>query len=476
MGDLNQANKNKRKIKAMSKPQGLLTLDELKTRVTNDEIETIVAVFPDLYGRLIGKRFSANHFLNSIVEQGTHSCDYLFTVDMEMEPVGGYKFANWEKGYGDFHVVPDMKTLRIADWLEKSAFVVCDVVDEESHSMVPIAPRSLLKQQIERAAAMGFTAFAGSELEYYLFEDSYRDAAAKGYANLESVGWYLEDYHTLQATREEPFNAAVRRHLERSGVPVECTKGEWGIGQHELNVRYAEVLAMADNHAIYKQCLKEVADKQEMSVTFMAKFSEEQAGSSSHVHLSLWKGDDNAFHGSESLGAGWTCSDEFRWFLGGWLKHVPELMVFFASTVNSYKRFQSGSWAPTHIAWCRDNRTACFRVVGSGPSLRIECRLPGADCNPYLAYAAAMAAGLDGIENKIEPPEIFEGDVYTADGLAHVPPTLRDATDLFEKSELAQKTFGKDVVEHYTHFFRTEQRAYDIAVTDWERKRYFERI
>ncbi|MBM4268887.1 MAG: glutamine synthetase [Deltaproteobacteria bacterium] len=461
----------------MSRNEGSLSPEQLGGLVEAGEIDTVIVGFSDVYGRLMGKRFDASFFLDSALHDGTHGCDYLLTVDMEMEPVPGYRFANWQKGYGDFHLVPDLATLRRADWLDRSAIVLCDVKSDATHALVPEAPRSLLRAQIDAAAKAGFQTEAASELEYYIFETSYRDAARGGYANasLDPSGWYLEDYHLLQGTRVEKLNAAARRHLARSGVPVENSKGEWGLGQHELNIRHAPVLEMADRHTIYKQCLKEIADGLGMSVTFMAKLAQERAGSSCHVHLSLWKDGKSAFPGTNDLG-GVKCSDVFRWFLGGWMAHAAETMVFYAPTVNSYKRYQAASWAPTRVAWCRDNRTAGFRVVGSGPSLRIECRLPGADCNPYLAYAAALASGLDGIAKKIEPPPVFEGDVYVAEGLPEVPKSLRDATDLFAASEFAKSAFGADVVEHYTHFFRTEQAAYDVAVTDWERKRYFERI
>lgn len=454
---------------------GMLSLDELAQLVSAGTIDTVAAVFPDLYGRFMGKRFDAGFFLDHTAEKGTHGCDYLFTVDMEMEPVGGYRFANWHKGYGDVHLVPDFATLRVAAWLDRTALVVCDVESDADHQPVALAPRAMLKDQIDRAANLGFDALAGSELEYYILRNSYRDAAGRDYRDLEAAGWYIEDYHVLQGAREESFNAAVRRHLAASGVPVECTKGEWGKGQHELNVRCAGVLTMADRHAVYKQCLKEVADSMEMSVTFMAKYRDDQAGSSCHVHLSLWQEGKNAFPGGQALGP-IACSDHFRWFLGGWIAHAPELMVFYAPNVNSYKRYQSGSWAPTRLAWSHDNRTAAFRVVGQGSSLRIECRIPGADCNPYLVYAAALASGLDGIQNKIEPPEAYRGDVYHADDVPLVPQSLREATERFEQSEFVRETFPADVVEHYVHFFRTEQAAYDRAVTDWERRRYFERI
>ncbi len=458
----------------MVERRGMLTVQQLQGAVEADEIDTVLVVFTDLYGRLVGKRFDAEFFLETAAE-GMHGCDYLLTVDMEMEPVPGYAFANWEKGYGDFHLVPDVDTLRRATWLDRTALVLCDVKSDEDHSPVAQAPRSILARQLERATEAGYATAAASELEYYIFEDAYRDAAEKGYHSLKPAGWYIEDYHALQGARVEGFVGAARRHLRDSGVPVENSKGEWGLGQHELNVRYAGALEMADRHVIYKQCLKEIADQMGLSVTFMAKFAADGAGSSCHVHVSLWKNGKNAFAGAKKLGR-IASSNDFRWFLGGWISHAPEMMVLYAPTVNSYKRYQSGSWAPTRLAWSYDNRTAGFRVVGRDQSLRIECRIPGADCNPYLAFAAALASGLDGVAKKTEPPPMFAGDMYGAEDVPHVPTTLRDATDLFASSAFAREAFGDDVVDHYTHFFRTEQAAYDKAVTDWERKRYFERI
>lgn len=454
---------------------GMLSLEKLANLVQNNEIETVLTVFTDHYGRFMGKRFDAEFFILDVANHGAHGCNYLLTVDMEMEPVAGYKYANWESGYGDFHLVPDFNTLRMAGWLEKTALVICDVANENSPELVSVAPRSILLNQIRQAAALNYSSKAGTELEYYIFEDAYKTAAEKNYSSLTPIGWYIEDYHILQGTREERFTAAARRHLKQSGIPVESSKGEWGKGQHELNVRYAETLTMADRHSVFKQCLKEIADRLGLSVTFMAKIAEDQAGSSCHIHLSLWRENQNIFPGKQQFGPV-LGSDEFGWFLGGWLAHVPETMVFYAPTVNSYKRYRAGSWAPTRLAWSHDNRTAGFRVVGKGQSLRIECRIPGADCNPYLALAASLAAGLDGIRHKIEPPPIFSGDVYAAKELQHVPKTLHAATDLFANSKFIQQTFGKAVVEHYTHFFRCEQQAFNNTVTDWERKRYFERI
>ena len=457
------------------KNKGMLSLEQLEEMVKAEAIETVVVAFTDHYGRLVGKRFDAEFFIESIVADGTHACDYLLTTDMEMEPIPGYEFANWELGYGDFHLVPDAKTLRIASWQDKTAMILCDLQNDKTHRLIPEAPRSLLRQQLNLASQMGFDCFAASELEYYLFDDSYRLAFDQHYHNLQPAGWYLEDYHIMQGSRTEHYTAAARKHLKNSGVPVENSKGEWGLGQHELNVRYAEALDMADRHVVYKQCLKELADQMGISVTFMAKFHEDRAGSSCHIHISLWKDGKNAFVGDQAIGPVMG-SDIFRWFLGGWIAHVPDVMPFYAPTVNSYKRYVDGSWAPTRLAWSYDNRTAGFRVVGKGPSLRIECRIPGADCNPYLAFAASLASGLDGIKNKIEPPTIFEGDIYSAKDLPRVPYTLAEAIQHFSESSFAHTIFGKEVVDHYTHFFKTEQAAYDSAVTDWERKRYFERI
>lgn len=434
--------------------KGMLTRPDLLREAKAGRIDTVLLGFTDSYGRLMGKRLDVDYFLETV---SIHACDYLLTVDMEMEPVPGYAFANWEKGYGDVVLKPDMATLRVASWLDRTAMVLCDVLTEAEHAPVEVAPRTILRRQVEKA---GRRVNAASELEYYLFQNSFRDAASKQYQGLQPAGWYLEDYHALQGAREEAFNGAARRHLRDSGVPVENSKGEWGLGQHELNIRYADALTMADRHVVYKQCLKELADAMGISVTFMAKFAANQAGSSCHIHLSLDK---------------WT-PDRFRGFLGGWMAHAPEVMVFYAPTVNSYKRYQSASWAPTRLAWSHDNRTGGFRVVGEGKNRRIECRIPGADCNPYLAFAAAIASGMDGIRNRIEPPPAFEGDIYQAQKLPQVPRTLRDALALFEASSFARKAFGDAVVEHYARFFRAEQEAFDKAVTDWERQRYFERI
>ena len=454
---------------------GMLGVDELEGLVRRDQVRTVIVAFTDHCGRLVGKRFDAEAFLENVSEHGTHVCDYLLANDMEMAPVSGYRFTSWQSGYGDLLLVPDLNTLRLTSWLEKTALVLCDARSEKTGKPVAIAPRSILQRQLERTLELSLASVVASELEYYLFLNSYRDAVLKDYAGLEGAGWYSEDYHIFQGTRNENFTASVRHHLKLSGVPVESSKGEWGIGQHELNILHTEVLEMADRHVIYKQCLKEVAEQMGLSVSFMAKVATGGAGSSCHIHLSLWRDGVNAFVGDESCGPV-KCSNIFRWFLGGWIRHVPEVMVFYAPTVNSYKRYVEGSWAPTRIAWSYDNRTAGFRIVGRDQSLRIECRIPGADCNPYLAFAAALASGLDGIIEKIEPPECISGDLYGATDAHRVPNTLGDAVQRFANSEFAQRAFGEDVVTHYAHFFQTEQNAFNGAVTDWERRRYFERI
>jgi glutamine synthetase len=441
--------------------QGKITLEELKRLIAAGDIETVIAVFPDMYGRLVGKRFVAQYFLDDVAGHGMHACDYLLACDMEMDPVPGYAFTSWAKGYGDFNPVPDFDTLRVASWQEKSALVICDIA-------VPLAPRTMLRTQVERAAKLGFTPMAASELELYVFKDSYDSAAEKGYIRIEPIGRVIEDYHVLQGTKEEFLIGAIRSHLERSGVPVESSKGEWGPGQQEIGLRYADAVEMADRHAIYKHAAKEIAWKAGHAITFMAKWDERYAGSSCHIHMSLWDADvKKSFFEGES--------DTFRHFLGGWMAHIRELFAFYAPYPASYKRYVPGSFAPTGIAWSHDNRTAGFRIVGTGPSLRIECRAPGADANPYLAFAATLAAGLDGIEKKIEPPAEFEGDVYAArDELPHVPHTLNESIAALEASSFAREVFGDAVIDHYLHFFKTEQRKFDSVVTDWERKRYFE--
>jgi len=456
--------------------RGMLDVDTLKQMVADERIETVLAVFPDMYSRFMGKRITGHFFVEEILHHGMHACDYLLASDMEMVPVPGYKFTSWATGYGDFRLLPDLSTLRLASWLDKTAIVLCDVFEEENDALVSVAPRTILRRQVERAAERGYMAMGASELEFFVFRDSYDDAAQKHYMGLDPIGRYVEDYHIFQGTKEDDIVGAIRYHLDRSGVPVEFSKGEWGPGQQEINVRYADFLEMADRHVIYKHGAKEIAWQRGRSLTFMAKWDARYAGSSMHLHASLWDktGTKPLFPGNERLGP-IHASSIFRWFLGGWIAHLREIFPFYAPYPTSYKRYVAGTFAPTGISWSYDNRTAGFRIVGHGPSLRIECRAPGADANPYLGFAATLAAALDGIEHKIEPPPMFEGDLYTARELPQVPKTFNEAIRELENSTWARQVFGDDVIDHYLHFFRTEQNRFDEVVTNWELARYFER-
>ena len=461
------------------RPPGSLTRAELEEGIRGGEIETIVTVVPDLYGRLVGKRITGSFFVDETADHGMHVCDYLLACDMEMDPVAGYAFTSWEKGYGDVLCKVDWSTLRRASWLEKSAIVLCDVFDETSEEPVAVAPRHVLRKQMARARARGWVAMGASELEFFAFRESYASANAKGYDKLDTFGHYVEDYHILQGTKTEALNGAIRRHLNASGVPVEFSKGEWGPGQQEINLRYCELVEMADRHVLYKNAVKEIAAAQDLAVTFMAKWNAEMAGNSMHVHTSLWDPAlaKNLFAGDEPLpGSKLRGSKLFRHWLAGLLAHAREIALFLAPTVNSYKRFVEGTFAPTAIGWSVDNRTAGFRIVGQGAGLRSECRIPGADANPYLAFAALFAAGLDGIERELELAPMFVGNLYTAENLPQVPRTIGVAIAAAEGSALLRKAFGDDVLEHYLHFARVEKRKFDAAVTTWERARYFERI
>jgi glutamine synthetase len=459
--------------------RGLLDLPALERGIDADEIETVVTALPDLYGRLVGKRIVGRYFLEEVVEHGMHVCDYLLACDMEMEPTPGYAFTSWETGYGDLKAVPDLASLRRAAWLPRTALVLCDAVGEEDGRAVAVAPRSILRRQLERLEGAGFAAKMGSELEFFLFRDGYAQARAKGYRDLVPTQGYVEDYHVLSGTMAEDVIGAIRRDVDASGIPVEFSKGEWGPGQHEINLRYAPALEMADRHVVYKLAAKEIAFARGHSLTFMAKWDARLAGSSLHVHLSLWDLEDRpAFAGEAQPFPGWRlrCSDAFRFALGGLLAHARELSWFLAPYVNSYKRYRSGTFAPTGLAWSVDNRTAGFRIVGEGPSLRIECRVPGADANPYLVYAALLAAALDGIERQLDPGPPFEGDVYTARDLPRLPTSLSEALRELAGSAFARKAFGDDVIDHLLHFARSEQNAVEAIVSDAERARYFERI
>jgi glutamine synthetase len=448
-----------------------MNLEELKSKITNRDIDTVLVVFPDVLGRLVGKRTTGHYFASHVAGEGTHGCNYLLTVNMEMDPVEGFKLANWDKGYGDFELRPDSSTTRMWPWLPGSAAILCDLHHPDG-KRVEEAPRSVLRRQVEQFAAEGYTIKIASELEFFLFNASYSDACRAGYANLTPSSDYRIDYHTMQPARDETLMRALRNFMDAADVPVESSKGEWGKGQHEINFEYGEPLVVADRHMVFKQGAKEIAAQHGKSLTFMAKPYATEAGNSCHIHISLWKGAENLFWDEASGGP----SKIFRSFLGGLMKYSPELCGFYGPTVNAYKRYQPGSWAPTKMAWSCDNRTAGFRVVGHGKSFRIENRMPGADANPYLAFAAMMAAGRAGIQEGLDCGEEYRGNAYVDAKLTSLPKSLAEAADLLNRSSLARQSFGDEVVDFYVHTARAEVQAFSDAVTDWERMRYFERI
>jgi glutamine synthetase len=458
-----------------------MNLPQLKAKIRSGDIETVIVAFPDVFGRLVGKRCTGQFFLDSVATHGTHGCNYLLTVNIEMDPLDGFKLANWDKGFGDFAMQPDSNSWRVLPWQEKTALVICDYVHHNGQRVAE-APRSVLQRQVEALRKRGLTAFMASELEFFLFNQSFHDAYAAEYRALTPSSDYRIDYHITQPTQDEPLMRALRNGMAAAGVPVETSKGEWGKGQHEINFRYAEALPMADMHIVFKQGVKELAAQFGKCVTFMAKPWAAEVGSSCHIHVNLWHGGRNLFWQAAprqprrrlvEAGSG---SKLFRQFLGGLMKYSPELCYFFAPTINSYKRYQAASWAPTKMAWARDNRTAGFRVVGDGNGFRIENRMPGADANPYLAFAAMLAAGMAGVNEQLDCGEVYQGNAYVDAALPALPKTLRAAADLLHGSGLARRAFGDDVVEFYVHTARLEADAYDNAVTDWERMRYFERI
>lgn len=452
---------------------GNLSFDALKKAVKSGDIDTVVVAMVDMQGRLIGKRFQGEYFVDGAHEE-THACDYLLANDIDMEPVPGYAVASWDKGYGDFVIKPDMTTLRRLPWLPGTALVLSDVLDHHHHDLQH-SPRAMLKKQIARLKKEKMRAFLASELEFYLFDESYESVAGKRYAGLKTAGHYIEDYHVLQTTKEEGVMRAIRNGLQGAGIPVENSKGEWGPGQEEINVRYTDALEMADRHAILKNAVKEIAWTQGKSVTFMAKWNYGLAGSSSHIHASLWDtaGRTPLFHDAKGEHG---MSALMRSFVAGQLKYAREITYFLAPYINSYKRFQIGTFAPTKAIWSRDNRTAGFRLCGEGTkAIRIECRVGGADLNPYLAFTALLAAGLAGIEEKLKLPAAYSGDAYHGAKLPEVPKTLREAAALFGKSRMLRTALGDTVVDHYVRTAEWEQFEYDRRITDWELMRGFER-
>ncbi len=448
-----------------------MNLQSLKLKIRRGEIDTVIVAVPDVFGRLVGKRVTGQFFLDCVADHGTHGCNYLLTVDIEMEPMSGFKLANWEKGFGDFALRPDLSTLRILPWLPATALVLCDF-RQPNGKPVEEAPRAVLRRQVDSLSQKRLICNIASELEFFLFHASYHDAFLADYRNLTPSSDYRIDYHTMQPARDEALFRSLRNGMAAAGVPVESSKGEWGRGQHEINFTYAQPVPMADMHTLFKQGAREMAAQHDQAITFMAKPSATEPGNSCHIHASLWQGGKNLFwNAGKSAG-----SKLFRQFLGGLMKYSRELGYFFAPTINAYKRYQPASWAPTKLAWAFDNRTVGFRVVGHGPSFRIENRMPGADANPYLAFAATLAAGMAGVEEQLDCGEQYEGNAYVDAELPGLPKTLREAADLLDRSQLARRSLGDAVVDFYAHTARLEVRAFDNAVTDWERHRYFERI
>lgn len=451
-----------------------LSLEELTELVSSGEIDTVLACQVDMQGRLMGKRFHAKYFLDSAVDE-THSCNYLLATDIEMDTVEGYKASSWRQGYGDYIMKPDLSTLRLTPWLEGTALVICDVLDPNSHEEITHSPRTILQKQISRLEQMGFKAMMASELEFFLFKDSFEEALEKRYTELQTISAYNEDYHIFQTSKEEDVMRDLRNGLYGAGIVVECSKGEASAGQEEINIKYDQALTASDHHVITKNACKEIAWSKGKSVTFMAKWNDEAAGNSSHIHQSLQAlngkavfFDQNAKHGM---------SDVMCHYVAGLLKYASEITYFLAPNINSYKRFVSGTFAPTKAVWSLDNRTAGYRLCGANTdAVRIECRVGGGDLNPYLAFAAQLSAGIKGIEEKLPLPPEFVGDAYNPkEKIQEIPKTLRSAIDLLDKSKMLRDAFSDDVVDHYVHAGRHEQSEYDKKVTDWEIMRGFER-
>jgi glutamine synthetase len=451
---------------------GNMTMEDLKAAVKNGAIDTVLVAAIDMQGRMMGKRFHAQFFVDGGWKE-THCCNYLLAVDMEMTTVQGYKSSNWSTGYGDYVMKPDLATLRIVPWLEGTALVLADLLDHHTHEDVPHSPRAILKLQVARAKAMGFDAMMASELEFYIFTNSYEDLRDNGFRDLKPISAYNEDYHLFQTTKEEDVMRTVRNQLYAAGIPVENSKGEAEAGQEEVNYKYSDALDTADNHSIIKAAIKEIAWSKGKSVTFMAKYDHRRAGSSAHVHQSLWKDGKPAFHDTQDKHG---MSATMKHFMAGQLAHAREITLFLAPYVNSYKRFCIGMFAPTKAVWSSDNRTAGFRVCGEHTkAVRVECRIPGSDINPYLTMAALLAAGLDGIEKKMELEPEMTGDMYHAEGVREIPKTLREAAELANGSYMLRAAFGNDVVDHYHHAAQWEIAETDRVVTDFEVQRLLER-
>ncbi|ADE85123.1 glutamine synthetase family protein [Rhodobacter capsulatus] len=449
-----------------------LTFAALTDAVAKGEIDTVITCLCDMQGRLQGKRFHAAHFLESAHEE-THCCNYLLATDMEMITVPGYKASSWSRGYGDYVMKPDLATLRRIPWAPGTALVMCDVLDHHTHELVAHAPRTVLKRQIERAKAMGFDVMMATELEFFLFEESFPALFDAGYPLPTPMARYNVDYNLMGSARDEKIMRDIRNKLYGAGIPIECSKGEAEAGQEEINAKYSDALDTADMHSLIKLGVKEIAQSHGASVTFMAKYDHRKAGSSSHIHQSLWKDDKNAFH---DPAAEHGMSAVMRHFLAGQLAFSRDIAVFLAPYMNSYKRFCVGMFAPTKAVWSLDNRTAGYRICGENTkSVRVECRIGGADLNPYLACAALLAAGLEGIEQMLDPGQPVNGDLYQSETAPEIPRSLIEAAEALKDSSFLSRVLGAEVVEHYYHAARWEIEESLRVVTDWERHRGFER-
>jgi glutamine synthetase len=447
-------------------------LEALREDVDAGNVDTVLVCFPDMQGRLMGKRFHAGHFVAGGWEE-THCCNYLLATDLMMATPDGYASTSWEKGYGDYIMKPDLDTLRPMPWLDGTVMVLCDILDHHTHEDVPHAPRAMLKKQVKRLEAMGFDAMMATELEFFLFAKSYDEIRLSGFRDLDPISGYNEDYHITQTTREEHVMRPIRNHLWNAGIPIENSKGEAETGQEELNIKYADAMATGDHHTIAKQAIKDIAQQQGHAASFLPKWHHDKVGSSSHVHQSLWKDGKPAFHDpKDKLGM----SDLMKHYMAGLLKYAPDMTCFLAPYINSYKRFQRGSFAPTRVIWSIDNRTAGFRLCGEGTKgVRVECRIGGSDINPYLAMAAMLAAGIAGIEEKLECPAPFSGDAYAGE-TGMIPSNLRDAREALLGSDMLRAAFGDDVVAHYARAAEVEIEDFERVVTDYEIARGFELV
>jgi glutamine synthetase len=452
-----------------------ISREALEDRIRSGEIDTVLMVFPDLQGRLVGKRTTGRFFLEHVADDGTENCDYLIACDMDNNPVPGYRFTSYDQGYGDMLARADWDTVRLIPWVDKTAMIFCDLYNVNTGDLIDVAPRSMLRQQVDAAAAMGFLPMVASEIEFYLFHDTYDEAHDKGYRGLRPHSPWLEDYHILQTTKDEYILGQLRRALEEAGVPVEFSKGEAGKGQHEINLDYTTAVEMADRNSVYKTAAKEIAHLNGRSVTFMAKYDFADTGSSCHIHSSLWSLDGQQalfddHHGPHGM------SKVFQHYLAGLIATAREFSLLWAPTINSYKRFQLGSWAPTGIGWGVDNRTLGFRKVGHGKGTRVECRIPGADANSYFAFAGQIAGGLYGIRHELPLGDPYVGNGYEATDIDRIPWNLPDAIALWEGSTIARECFGDEVHHHILTMAKAEWQAFNQSVTDWELRRYWERI